>query len=353
LNNPKKENMNRVGVVVFHDASLHIWEDFDCQGHHERNEWSSVFKAQVFKRVIQQLHRLGWKTTVPEDMIKSYGRAFAENYRRCVKGDLQAELRISGRTIDLKMWQDIANIGRKDGCGQYEFDKEKRMPYLIRLEMQRTRNRIRNYLCNVFEGYTFKEPKKSMGPQGLTAAEWIGSETKECCHYKPELGRRGGEEHSYNNRSAEGDIVKHGARVYFANHHGQMETGVAYYNINSMWWVITGRYSMRNISSYSIYTKNPGNLRTKRNTSQRRARLEGELSNAIKVMNFERAGLIRDLLFPNDKDLFVVRHAESGTYHRPGFRGYTHNLIEAGKFTKDEVVHCKDKLNQVIPLVEA
>ena len=44
------------------------------------------------------------------------------------------------------------------------------MPYLLRLEMERTRRRIRDYLCAVFSGYRF-DPKDP---------EWIASRLKDC-----------------------------------------------------------------------------------------------------------------------------------------------------------------------------
>lgn len=51
---------------------------------------------------------------------------------------------------------------RPDHGGRYESNLEACMPYVLRLEMERTRRRIRDYLCNVFSGYTFDSKSRSI-----------------------------------------------------------------------------------------------------------------------------------------------------------------------------------------------
>lgn len=296
--------IQRGGMVSFHDASLSVWEEPDRVD----PVWELQFKRDVFARIVQQLHRLGWHCEVPPEMVQQYGASFARNHRHCRKGDLQAELSVGGRHIELKMWQDVANVGHPKG-GKYDFDKERRMPYLLRLEMERTRRRIRDYLCNVFEGYAFAPPALPRGFGALTALEWIEQDTRACWHYKPELGRRDGEDRSYNSQSADGDCVRHGARVWTTDGKGRVITGIAHYNINNMWWVVTGKYDCRNVASFAIYTRPPAELRLKRNARLRRQRLERELAQAAKAMKFERAAVLRDLLYPEGVPLEEVRAA--------------------------------------------
>ena len=288
-----KRAPSRSGIVRFGDAKLSVWEE---PGRVE-SAWEKIFKRNVFLRMVQQMNRLGWVCIVPPDMIEQYSESFARNFRYCRKGDLQAQLSISGRHIELEMWQDVANREHPKS-GRYDYGKEARMPYLLRLEMERTRRRIRDYLCGVFDGYRFDPPNQPRGFYGLTARAWIEREVSRCWHYKPELGRRGGEEHAYNSKSGEGYVITHGSRVWTTDYKGRMVTGTAFYNINNMWWVIIGRYECLNVACFEIYTQRPADLRTKRNIMLRQRRLKDELAKAVKTMRFERAAVLRDILYP-------------------------------------------------------
>lgn len=286
---------NRTGHIVFHDASLAVWEEPGTGN--VTAEYRRGFKREVFARIVQQLNRLGWACEVPADMVERYSLDFARDHRYCRKGDLQAELRLSGRCIELQMFQDVANVENRNG-GRCDFDKERRMPYLLRLEMERTRRRIRDYLCAVFDGYEFKPAKAQCRPAGADALAWVQENVRSCWHYKPALGRRDGEDRPYNNQSADGARVEHGARVWTTDYRGRIVTGTAFYNINNMWWVITGRHAVLNKASFDIFMQQPDDLRRKRNGRQRERRLQDELDKAIKAMRFERAAVLRDLLFP-------------------------------------------------------
>lgn len=345
-----KGRIERAGRVGFHDAKLSVWEEGIPRDWDAARAWERQFKRDVFARIVQTLNRLGWTCVVPPEMIKRYGKSFAEDYRYCRKGDLQGELSLSGRCIEFEMWQDVQNGSNPNG-GKYDFDKESRMTYLQRLEMERTRRRIRDYLCNVFDGYEFepgKEPER--GPNGVTALEWIVAHYKASWHYKPELGRPDGDESSYNNRSADHGVVRHGERVWFRDRKGRFVTGIAYYNINNMWWVVTGKYDLHNEASFHLHTRQPENLRAKRNAEMRRKRLEGEISKAVEQMNYERAAVLRDILFPGNPQLFNVRHEGHQMYHCSDFCGYTPDRSKAGKFTADEVRGWNCAPNKVMPI---
>lgn len=359
----------RTGTVHFGNASLSIWEEgpSNRMTHKERGAWELAFKRQVFARIIQTLNRLGWTCTMPEiapHSVKHYGgnvaRWSAERKRLCVKGDLKGDLEVSGRHIEFKMFQSVNCPTRPDNEGRYESDKEGVMPYVLRLEMERTRRRIRDYLCGVMEGYTFEAKKRSIyrKPLEITALEQIKEHYAESWHFKGDwaawkdkysapkwVGCSNG-----NRKSADGVLLEHGQRVYFFDWHGRIQTGTAMYNINNMWWVVTGKYDYRNEACFHLYARLPENFRVKRNAKRRRARLEKLLAQATKAMNFERAAVLRDILFPNDEQLFVVRHDEHGAYHCSGFSGYTTNLIDAGKFTAAEVKNWDKAPNKVLPL---
>lgn len=347
--------INRTGTVSFGDASLNIWEEPKRTSLAQWDEWGKLFRKQVFKRVIQQLNRLGW--TVGEwDKADDY-RCIAHNHRSCQKGYLKAELDLSGRTIVFKMWQDVANITREDGLGRYEFDKEARMPYLIHLEMQRTRNRLRDYLCNVFAGYDFKDSSPNAnrrGPGGLTAMEWVDRDIRSSGHFVEELGHAR-ISMECNARSAEGGTIKHGDPVYTVDRKGRIVTGTAYYDLNQSWYVVTGKYGVICSQASEIYLHNPGCLRVKRNERLRRQRLESEMASAIKAMDFKRAQVLKGVLFPEDEPLYLIWHKGHSAWYAPNFCGYRSSANDAGKYTRAELGSYvnENDLTKAVPLQEA
>jgi len=353
--------INRTGTVSFGDASISICEEGISAARNEggyagEKAWCRQFKRDVFARIVQTLNRLGWAVG-PWDKTEQY-KCIALNHRTCSKGGLQGELDISGRCIKFEMWQDVTLSENCNG-GRYDFGKEGRMPYVLRLEMERTRRRIRDYLCNVFAEYTFNAPKKERGAHlgGAGAAEWIEQQYRDSWHFKGDwLGYIEKNPHMQSNRgSADGRQLEHMQTVWFADWRGRICRGTAMYNINNMWWVVAGPYEVRNLASFELYTAAPDNLRVKRNADRRRKRLEGELATAVKAMRFERAAQLRDILFPGDQQLFNVWHNDHQLYHRAGFCGYTADQSQAGKFTAEEVRGWDSAPNKVmsIALLEA
>ncbi|MGN6234958.1 UvrB/UvrC motif-containing protein [Dyella sp.] len=338
--------IDRTGTVHFHDASLAVWEEGisdarSAGGWEGAQAWELQFKRDVFARIVQTLNRLGWQVTVGTHIFTG------NNARYCRKGNLQADLTICGRHIELKFFQDVNAPDRPDHGGRYQLDKERHMPYLLRLEMERTRRRVRDYLCNVFSGYTFKAGEPQRG-SGATAMECIAASYASSWHFKGDLS-------SYkidprNRQSADGLTINHGARVWFFDRKGRVASGTAYYNINNMWWVVTGRYDYTNLSNFELFCALPDHPRVKRNTGLRRKRLEKELQRATDAMKFERAAVLRDILFNPGEPLYYVWSERHQLFHSIGFRGYTRNQAHAGKFTADEVSGWHSADNRVIPV---
>lgn len=356
-----KGRIDRMGTVNFGDASISVWEDSISSaraagGYAAEKAWERQFKREVFARIVQTLNRLGWTCTMPEikeHSVKHYGgdvaRWAAESKRVCAKGDLKGELDLSGRCIKFEMWQGVNTPTRPDHGGRYESHKEACMPYLLRLEMERTRRRIREYLCNVFTGYTFESPKPKLGVNGVTALEYAARDRRECSHYVPALDRAR-ISNAGQDKSADGCQLENGTRVYALDFYGRVVAGTAFYSLNGNWQIVTGRYDLIHAWHNRIWVQSPGNVRVKRNADQRRKRLERELARAVKEMKFERAAVLRDILFPGDQPLFNVWHDGHQLYHCTNFCGYTSDQSQAGKFTADEVRGWDRTPNKVVPI---
>lgn len=332
-----KGTIAREGVVSFGDASVSVWEDSlpsinVVDAFKKRDAWEAAFKRQVFARVIQTLDRIGWIIR-PWERAKLY-QAIANRHRTCSKGGLHGELSISGRVVEFKMWQDVTPSENPNG-DQYDFDKEKRMPYVLRLEMERTRRRIRDDLCNVFTGYEFAPPRHPvMGLMGMTAEEKARHDRKTTGHYVPSLDHA--EISMTSNAIAlDGGTIVHGAKVWALDRKGRIITGTAYYDLNNNWQIVTGRYGLTVCNTGEIFTRRPDDLRKKHNERQRRKRLEGLLANAVKAMDFDRAKVLKGIIWPEPEPLFHI--IKNGAYFRPNYSGYTNDPVYAGQYTKAEL----------------
>lgn len=358
-----KGRIDRAGTIHFYDASLAVWEDGTPpkgQSCGLDEKWEHQFKRDVFARIVQQLNRLGWTCIIPADMVTLYGRGFARDYRDCTKGDLQARLKISGRRIDLEMFQDVQNVSNPNG-GRYDFDKAERMTYLQRLEMDRTRCRIRDYLCNVFTGYEFYPPKISSpnpDPLAYFNDSWDGEYEKRRGTHRFDRGADGwpsdAELASWRREDKDRTPLNHGDIRWLRDRKGRLLRGRVYGGINGMWMFVygPGQRDFTRDSANRFFTYQPGMPRKLVDADVRRKRLEHELQKATNAMNFERAAVLRDILFPGNPALFVVWHKEHRAYHCAGFCGYTSDKSKAGRFTADEVRGWHHGPNKVIALTD-
>lgn len=339
---------HRAGTITFGDACLNIYEEGisvarAAGGYAGEKAWERKFKREVFARIVQTLNRLGWTCEVPPidpHSVKHYGgdvaRWAAERHRICHKGNLKGGLEISGRCISFEMFQNVNAPDRPDHGGRYQSNKEQHMPYLLRMEMERTRRRIRDYLCNVFTDYVFKPNDPKMGVHGVTAMEYAAHDRRTSGHYVAALDRARVCNFGYD-KSADGHQLENGTPVYAQTCDGRIITGIAFYSLNGNWQIVSGRYGLNYVWHKLIWVNSPGNVRVKRNADRRRKRLEGEMAAAVKAMKFERAAQLRDILFPRDQLLFNIWNNEHQLYHRTGFCGYTSDQSQAGKFTAEEV----------------
>lgn len=346
-----KGQIERAGSVSFGDASLSVWEEgiSDARktgGYAGVQAWELAFKRDVFARIVQTLRRLGWVCAVPPKEETQNSASFALNFRSCSKGDIKGELHISGCHISFDMWQGVNTPTRSDHGGRYERDLEGCMPYRLRLEMERTRRRIRDYLCNVFTAYAFDPKHRSIyrKPLAMTAMQRIEQHYAESCHFKGDWAKQLKEYgtpmmtqcFNGNRKSADGVMLEHGQRVWFADRKGRICEGTALYNINSMWWIVTGKYDYTNEACFHIYAKCPESPCVKRNAEIRRKRLEQEMNKAVARMDFKRAEVLKGVLFPTGP-LYAIWHKEKSVFFAISYCGYRDSLADAGKYTRDEL----------------
>lgn len=326
------------GTISIHDSSLSVWEegrDFDGMTN------------DVLSHLVRTLRSLGWMVRGDRRIEKNFP-TLKRNHRHCRLGHLEAKISLGGRHLELKFFQNIANIENPNG-GEYEFGILERMPYLLRLQTINTMAKIAADLHTTF-GYTLlamKPGHNDYRPGGLTAMDRLERYYAESWHTDKELGYSSGANSRYNNTSANGSTIRHGTTVWLKDRKGRRWLrGTAYYNINSMWWVVTDKWSMMNISSRAIYTTKPNDLRDCSNNQHHRSRLEKQLLDAIANLDFIRAGKLRKKLF-GDQPLYRIWNNEKQAWYATACCGYSTDTSRAGLYTKDEAersAHHDDRL---------
>ncbi|MCV4285046.1 hypothetical protein [Pseudomonas capsici] len=345
--------INRSASVIFTDASIIIREPHPGRmpRYEDEKAWARQYRNDVLKRIVQMLNRLGWTCAMPDPDWKpgddQYGikDEFRRNKRLCSKGDLKADLKLSGASITFQMFQNVNAPDRPDHDGRYQRNKEDHMPYLMRLEMERTRRRIRNYICNVFSGYHFdtewmRKHERKVGPGFLTAPERILLHYEESSNFKGVNWDKykSGSWMSHNVKSGDGQNLDHGQTVWLTDSKGRWQRGTAFYNTNNMWWVLLGPYSYTNKACFELFTTQPERPDLKVNHARRRSRLESLMSQAASKLDFKRAETLKNILFPPQESLYMIwSDNHGGAYFGPGGSGYTTDTNKAGKYTRAEL----------------
>ena len=308
-------NQNEKMTINISDGSLNVWLE-------NTNE---VFLKKVMVGICAMLRKSGWNIVVPYEEKgddsrygKRFNRRWAERFRCGDHSGLEFESYISGRSLEFSFWEDVIDHSKENQSGgRYIFNKESKMPYLLRIRTHSTRMKILKYLHKHFD---VTEGKNSMTfpEKAITAFDRVQERIKSSGHYVKELGHASISK-SYS-KSADGITIEHGMPVYALDYYGRFIKGTAYYDLNMNWNIVTGKYDYTCISNSSIYVNKPDNLRVKQNSRIRRKKLENAMSNAIKRMDFDKAKSVKAQLF-GDEPLYHVLKGE--LYYGPDGCGYT------------------------------
>lgn len=219
---------------TFHeyDTNLNLWfEDPDDEE-----------LTNIRNQIVKHLRSRGFNVGLDKKTAKSIRR----NYHKGKKGDLKLELSLSGRHLELTFYQDI-NIENRAG-GQYDFNKKDKMPYLILKQYEMERNKLAELMENICCPLELEFNYKGM--------DYINKAREKHCNFH---GKDSYEKNSYENncKSCGGDLLEDGDTVYFSDYSTSYRfvRGIAYRNINNMWWVLLPCATVRNIVCWNLYFK--------------------------------------------------------------------------------------------------
>ncbi|WP_018516446.1 hypothetical protein [Rhizobium leguminosarum] len=303
--------------VRIHDSSIGIWQD---------NAQDATFRSEIYAVLIRRMRACGWSIRRDPVTHRHY-RCLSPDRRAGARGTLRCTIGLTGRVVDVEFWSVTAPQSNRNGR-QYDFDKMKRMRHLDRLRVELEFRRIGAWLETVASVKISRSDDQALPPM-----KRIEKSYAESWHKDKDLGRPVCR-YDYNGTSKDGARLEHGQTVWFPDHKGRIIRGTAFYNINNMWWVVAGG-KLFNESCHTLFATQPDRLRIKRNEGARRSRMERELSIAVERMDFQRAQVLKHIIFGGEQT-FMIWSRGNGAYYRSQYAGYTTDRIAAGKYTRAE-----------------
>lgn len=321
-------------AIRIHDAGIGIWQD---------NAQDPTFRAAIYSVLIRDMRARGWAIHQDPD-IRHHFSSLNANHRRCARGTLGCKIKLSGRVVEVEFWSVTAPQVNRNGR-EYDFDKMQRMAHIDRLRVELEFRRIVSWVETLAPTTVTRSADRDLPPMARIEKSYA-----ESWHSDKQLGRPVCQ-YDYNRKSVDGRLLEHGQTVWLPDRKGRMIRGQAFYNINNMWWVIAGG-KLHNEGSHALHCSPPADVRTKRNDRARRNRLEAELAIAVRRMQFDRAQILKHIIFGREP-AFLIWSRKDSAYYRSQYAGYTTDTISAGKYTRGEAEaecrRCPEELEMVCP----
>lgn len=307
----------QIDLNIF-DTHIGIWQD---------NARDETFRCEIYAELIRQMRARGWSIKQDRDIRKNYP-ILSPDHREGARGTLRCSIKVTGRVVEVNFWSVTSAQDNRHGR-RFDFDKMKRMrSHLDQLRVELEFKRITNWLMTIAPVKVTRRDDHGLSPMHQIAKNYA-----ESWHIDKTLCRPWSNA-EYNRKSKDGAMLEHGQVVWFADLKGRIVRGTAFYNINNMWWVIAGG-ELRNQACHELYAKPPADLRTKLHKKLRRRRLERELEIAVQRMDFQRADLLKRILFGTEQ-AYMIWARDKQMYYRAQYSGYAVDRISAGKYTKEE-----------------
>jgi hypothetical protein len=292
------------GRLSVYDTTLSVWEEpggVDAA-------YTDAFTRDVFRPLRGFMRKRGWVVTRDPEGKKRY-KCISKWMWVASFGDLQATLRLSGRSIAILFFQEI-NRENPNG-GRYDFQRFHRMPYTIRLRFLVELRALIGHLQQEHgyggptlagEGSEYARLVRTCthGVKALPTEDPLGSFND---HWDSEYDRARGQhrfrrdENGWPTRDEIGTYHPYhapGAVRYWVNSHGYVLRGRVYPNMNGMYAFVYGRgerdVTYHHGSEFAAVAPRLGKVRDYRGVE----RITRLLADCIKREAFEKARILRD-----------------------------------------------------------
>lgn len=297
----------RNGTLSHHDTTLGVWEEHVDQDN---------LCQEVYGPLVRYFRDRGFLIHRDPDTKRNYP-SISRYYHRGRKGDLEIKTQISGRHIELKFFQ---NVNHENPCGgEYDFDQYQKMPYLIKKQWIKEATAVLAWLETTY-GYQGLPQSLMEELRGIhVSREPLRAFNKGWTPTRFKRGEDGwpvSSEYDHGgNVDREGVHLRNGMwRWYRDRYTGYLRSGTIYTNMNTMWLLIygPGREDHTYVPSWELFTLQPTDKRRRCiPASVREARLTRLLKKAVDEMHYERAAILRDVLYGN-RETALLKKAEEG-----------------------------------------
>lgn len=218
---------------------------------------------QVFNDSIRFLRSSGWKIKRDPDVHKNY-RILSDQHRYARKGSLELSIEINQAMVEFKFFQNVV-FENKSG-GQYDFDKYKKMPYLIKLLFLNETKKLSDFLHEKFSCVTKNTDLPETSAEHIVALQNSNSFTRGEMKNLKEIPVKYMSDCDFKHNSTDRDKknIECGQTKYFRHWNGRLYRGQVWHNINNMWWVIINKYNFTNIASFELFDLTSEDIRHRR-----------------------------------------------------------------------------------------
>lgn len=156
----------------------------------------------------------------------------------------------NGRTAGLS--PAVAAAAKGGRTGYYDFEKLKKMPYLIRKQYELTESKLIDYFTG--KGFPVDYQENRMHGKAYIINDYIRS-----CHHPQKVWFKLEEvdgqtpEYERDAKDRDGEILRNGEVKYFRDWGGYLCRGVVYHNINNMWWVLLSCGDVKNKACFDLF----------------------------------------------------------------------------------------------------
>lgn len=255
--------------------------------------WIDELTKSQFMEIVGML-RVDRKFKVKDDprITKHYPSLKADFVGR--RYQLRFLARYAPKFSEITFFQNVFH--ENPNGGRYDYNKLEKMPpdvlKFFKIE--------RRWLTDVLKASGRVDQTEYKMPE-ITAYEWLTNEIVKSGHYRGDKQKlkphpfktiwTSGE--GYNCKDKDCKQIRPWQIKFFYDWDGRLKRGHVVKNLNNMWWVITGRYSVSNVSASSLfdYAGQP-----KRSVEWQKNKMRRLMAQAAEAHDYERAAMFRNLI---------------------------------------------------------
>lgn len=257
--------MDKQARIHTYDASIGFWAaNYQVTAQHRAvKSVASIPHYKLYRACLSLLGRLGFKVG-KDAYIKKQFAILSPLHDYGKRGVLEFKSHIYPTGFHFEFFQNVVRENKNGG--EYDFGKRRKMPYLVGKLFDYTEQRLVAFIA---EGVDCSRTTANV-PDEAAAHLLHNFQTTSFTRNKIQSlseieGMMSDYDHKCNSFDREKKIIKCGQVKYFRDSvTGCLMRGVAYHNINNMWWVITSRYTLRNLACFELFDATPADYEVRR-----------------------------------------------------------------------------------------